>query len=95
LGVPEMAEKDRKHLAQAWEAYQWRRRRADERRRRADERRLEENERARVKLSKTILQLREKGYSMRDIGRELGKSRQGAYDLLRPARRPSLEEAQR
>jgi hypothetical protein len=95
LGVPEMAEKDRKRLAVAWEIYDLRRRRADRRRRRADERRLDEIERARVKLSKTILQLREEGYSMRDIGRELGKSRQGAYNLLRPARRPSPEEAQR
>ena len=90
-----MAEKDRERLNRAWEVYQWRRRRADDRRRRAEIRRLEENEWARVKLAKTILQLREEGYSMSDIGRELGKSRQGAYDLLRPARRPGLEEAQR
>jgi hypothetical protein len=90
-----MAEKDRERLARAWEVYQWRRRRADEHRRRAEMRRLEENERARAKLSRTILQLREEGYSMADIGRELGKSRQSAYDLLRPARRPGLEEAQR
>jgi DNA-binding CsgD family transcriptional regulator len=84
-----MAEKDRERLARAWEIYQWRRRRADERRRRADKRRLEENERALDQLSKTILKLREEGYSLSDVGRELGKSRQGVYDLLRRARRPN------
>jgi AraC-like DNA-binding protein len=77
-----MAEKDRERLARAWEIYQWRRRRADERRRRADKRRLEEIERALDQLSKTILKLREEGYSMSDVARELGKSRQAVYDLL-------------
>jgi hypothetical protein len=85
-----MAEKDRKRLTQAWELYQWRRRRADERQRRAHKRWVEENDRARAQLSKTILQLREEGYSLTDVGQELGMSRQSAYDLVRPRARPSI-----
>ncbi len=65
--------------ARAWEAYQ-------DRRHKADERRLEENERALLALSKVIGKLREEGYSMGDLGRELGMSRQAIYDLLRRAR---------
>jgi AraC-like DNA-binding protein len=84
-----MTEKDRKRLAWAWEIYQLRRRRADRRRRRADRRRLKEIERAAAKLSKTILKLREEGYSMSDVARELGKSRQAVYDLLGGAGAPS------
>jgi AraC-like DNA-binding protein len=74
-----MAERDRERLARAWERYQ-------ARRRRADERRLEENEKARQEVAKLLRKLLDEGYSMGDLGRELGMSRQAIYDLLRRAK---------
>ena len=55
----------------------------------SEKRRLEEIERAAAKFSKTIVKLREEGYSMSDVARELGKSRQGVYELLRGPGAPS------
>jgi hypothetical protein len=51
----------------------------------ADDRRLEENERARTELAAIIRKMLDAGYSMGDLGRELGTSRQAVYDLLKRA----------
>ena len=76
-----MSEQDKERLAKAWTRYQ-------ARRTRADERRLEENERARTELAAVIRRMLDAGYSMGDLGRELGTSRQAVYDLLKRAGRP-------
>jgi predicted DNA-binding protein YlxM (UPF0122 family) len=52
----------------------------------ADERRLEENERARAEIAQLLRKLLDQGYSMGDLGRELGMSRQAIYDFLRRAK---------
>lgn len=76
-----MAEKDRERLMRAWDGYQ-------ERRRAADERRLEANDRALEQLTEVIGSLRGQGYSLSDLGRELGMTRQAVHDLLRRAQAP-------
>jgi transposase-like protein len=50
--------------------------------------RLEENERARTELAAVIRKMLDAGYSMGDLGRELGTSRQAVHDLLKRAGRP-------
>jgi hypothetical protein len=82
-GVRELAKADQERLKRAGEAYQTRRRKADERR-------LEETDRALGQLATVLLQLRDAGYSMGDLGRTLGMSRQGVYDLLKRAETPRL-----
>jgi hypothetical protein len=76
--MPGLADKDHERLSRAWKTYQ-------ARRRRADNRRLKENELALAELARVILRLKEAGYSMGDMGRELGMTRQAVYDLLRRA----------
>ena len=49
--------------------------------------RIEENERARTELAATLRKMLDAGYSMGDLGRELGTSRQAVYDLLKRAER--------
>jgi hypothetical protein len=76
--VREVSARDRERLGRAWETYQ-------ARRKRADERRLEENDRALVQLAAALRKLLDEGYSMTDLGRELGITRQAVHDLLRRA----------
>jgi len=49
------------------------------------ERRLEENDRALAQLTTMLRRLLDEGYSMGDLGRELGITRQAVHDLLRRA----------
>jgi predicted DNA-binding protein YlxM (UPF0122 family) len=53
----------------------------------ADERRQKETDRALAQLARALRKLLDEGYSMTNLGRELGITRQAVYNLLKRAER--------